>query len=431
MQTRTSGRPQHVLICGINYWPEETGIAPYTTGLAEHLAAGGSRVTVITGMPHYPRWRITDGYRGRRQMRESIGGVDVRRYGHYVPRRQSAARRALFEGTFLAHALPVSSLTPMPRPDVVLGIVPNLGTGLLAAAAAKRFGVPYGLLFQDLMGLAAEQSGIAGGGRVARAAATLEAWLARGAAGVGVVAEGFCDYFLRNGVAPERMTHLPNWSHIPPPRLARETVRVQLGWDAGTQVVVHAGNMGLKQALEHVIDAARIATRTQPNLRFVLMGDGSQRPALESRAAGLPNITFLDPQPAERFPDILHAADILLVNERATVTDMSLPSKLTSYFVAGRPVVAAVPADGATERAVLASGAGLVTPAESPTALLAALDRLAADAALCDQLAQAGPRHAAQHLYAGAALDRAAAFIDGLHRTPVALPQTLTSRGAA
>lgn len=159
MQIRTADRPdrdvasQHVLICGINYWPEETGIAPYTTGLAEHLTASGMRVTVITGMPHYPRWRVADGYRGRRRMQESIRGVDVRRYAHYVPHRQSAARRALFEGTFFAHALPAASLVGIPRPDVVLGIVPNLGTGLLAAAAAKRFGVPYGLLFQDLMGL--------------------------------------------------------------------------------------------------------------------------------------------------------------------------------------------------------------------------------------------------------------------------------------
>ena len=50
-----------VLIVGINYSPELTGIGPYTAGLAEHLAARGDEVTVITGLPHYPDWRIAAG----------------------------------------------------------------------------------------------------------------------------------------------------------------------------------------------------------------------------------------------------------------------------------------------------------------------------------------------------------------------------------
>ncbi len=108
---------------------------------------------------------------------------------------------------------------------------------------------------------------------------------------------------------------------------------------------------------------------------------------------------------------MLAAADVLLVNERSSVVDMSLPSKLTSYFIAGRPVVASVVPRGATAREVTRSGAGLVVPADQPAALLSALDWLRHDPALAASLGAAGPVYAAQHLGADASLARAEAFV--------------------
>src|SRR5690348_1713806 len=110
----------------MNYSPEETGIAPYTTGMAEHLAAEGHGVTVLTGVPHYPQWRVLDGYGGRLMWTEMLGSVEVRRVRHYVPPRQSAVRRALYEATFLSHLLLTASLR---RPNAVVGVVPSLSGG--------------------------------------------------------------------------------------------------------------------------------------------------------------------------------------------------------------------------------------------------------------------------------------------------------------
>jgi colanic acid biosynthesis glycosyl transferase WcaI len=149
-----------ILIVGIGYSPEETGIAPYTAGLAEHLAERGHSVVALTGLPSYPQWRVHDGYRRLLWKRESVNGVDVRRRWHYVPRQQSAIRRGLYEGTFLLTGL---SALALPRPDMIVGIVPSLSGGLLARLVAWRFRVPYGLVFQDLVGQAAKQSGVGGG----------------------------------------------------------------------------------------------------------------------------------------------------------------------------------------------------------------------------------------------------------------------------
>jgi hypothetical protein len=64
--------------------------------------------------------------------------------------------------TSFAAALPLG----LPRPDATIGIIPSLGGGLIARMASARFQTPYGLVFQDLMGQAAGQSGVGGASRV-------------------------------------------------------------------------------------------------------------------------------------------------------------------------------------------------------------------------------------------------------------------------
>ena len=167
--------------------------------------------------------------------------------------------------------------------------------------------------------------------------------------------------------------------------------------------------MGLKQGLENLVETARRAT--QP-VRLVLMGDGSQRAALEHLGDGLPRLQMLPPAGAEAFSSILAAADVLLVNERASAVDMSLPSKLTSYFSVGVPVLAAVPARGGTAREVVRSGGGRVVPPEDPQALLAAIETLGADPAERARLGAAGAAHARDRLSRHASLAQLGGIID-------------------
>ena len=131
-----------------------------------------------------------------------------------------------------------------------------------------------------------------------------------------------------------------------------------------------------------------------------------------SAARDLPNVRFLGVQPDGMHASLLAAADVLLLSERPTQLDMSLPSKLTSYFAAGRPIVAMVAADGASAREVDRSGAGLIVPAGEPERLLEALARLRAEPAFAAELTAAGPAYAESHTSAAACLARATALID-------------------
>jgi colanic acid biosynthesis glycosyl transferase WcaI len=388
----------HILIVGINYRPETTGIAPYTGDMAEHFAASGHEVTVVTGFPHYPAWRIASGEH-RWRVAESLDGVRVLRRRHYVPSSQSALRRAAYEGSFLLHG----AFSRPPRPDLVIGIIPSLSGGLLARFHAARARVPYALVFQDTMAPAARQSGIGGGAQVAGATGLLERWATAKASAVAIASESFRPYLRRIGVDDERIVDLPNWSHLADPTADRSDTRQRLGWPSDCTIVLHAGNMGLKQGLGQVVEAARRADALNSPVIFVLMGEGSQRAALERQARGVERLQFVAFQREDEVPNVLHAADILLVSERETVIDMSLPSKLTAYFAAGRPIIAAVAANGSTAREVLRAGAGIVIPIGDSDRLNEAVMELRDDRATADAFGAAG------RLYARSVLDFASA----------------------
>ncbi len=394
-----------VVMVGINYAPEVTGVAVNTVDMAHSLRDAGHSVTVMTGMPHYPEWRVNKPYRGHLRGEELLDGVRVMRFSHYVPWHQSALTRGLYEATFLANG---AAVTIRPRPDVFVGIIPSLSGGWLARFHARRSGAPFGLVFADLMGKAAEQSGVPGAASVSGAVRKLELGLARSATGVGIISDGFRDYLVAAGVDSERIHRIVNRNRTSTqsPKDSRERVRRRMGWAEKDFVVLHTGNMGYKQALDNVLRAASLADRRGP-LRFVLLGDGNQRVQLEDLARRLEvrNLDFLALVPTKDFDGILAAADVLLVNQRGSVTDMSLPGKVTAYFAAGVPVIAAVAPTSETAKEVQRSGAGLVVSPDQPEALLAGIERLANDRQIYVRLARAGPAYVRTYLDAARTSD--------------------------
>jgi len=399
---RLAGRS--VLIVGMNYAPEHTGIARYATATAEILAEYAAHVEVVAGVPHYPAWRVEPEYRWTLRSRDQRNGVHVRRFRHYVPGRQSAARRAAWEGTFLANGLLAA---PSRRPDIVLATTPCLAAGVLGARFAARARAPYGVVVQDLVGQAARQSGISGGGAAARVASRVERWILQRAHEVAIVSDGFRAQLRDYAVDETRIRRLPNWTHIGTPQGSTDSAREKLGWPREAFVVLHTGNMGLKQDLGNVIEAARLLAERRDVL-FVLLGDGNQRRALEELAIGVANLRIADPVDDTMYPAVLRAADLLLVNELPTVGEMSLPSKLTSYFMAGRPVLAAVDAAGACAREINKTrGAGIVVPPGDPATLADAVLRAASTSSeIRDAMGAAGLEYARAELGLGAARRR-------------------------
>ena len=393
-----------VVILGINYAPEPTGIAPYTTAIATGLAKRGHEVLVLTGHPHYPYWKRAAG-NSRFRSEEHIDGVRVRRLKHPVPRRLSWIGRAVMELTFGLQLL----TTGWGRPEVVICVTPPLlAAGMSAFRARLMWRRPaIGILVQDLYSRGVAETGAASG-LSARAVRAVESLAIRMCDGVSVIHTGFASELIEDlGIDMRRIREIRNWTHVSPPDpLASAAFRDAHGWGADEVVVLHAGNMGYKQGLENVVAAAALAARSNSRARFVLLGDGNQRADLEDMAADVPPLEFLAPVKEEEFPAALGAADVLLVNERRGVAQMSVPSKLTSYFNSGKPILAAVDATGFTASELAASGAGVCVPADRPDLLLSEAIRLGTDRELGRQLGYAGQRYCDELLSQVAALDR-------------------------
>ena len=385
-----------ILVVGINYSPESAGIGPYTGALARGLAQHHD-VEVLTSHPHYPQWELPPRASWRRTQVEE--GVRVTRLKHYVPSRPTGVLRIVSE---LSFALRVLLARPRARPDVIVVVTPALLTLAPALLRGRARGVPVAVIVQDLYASAVDELQIMGpvGGAVGR----LERSLLRRADAVTTIHPRMAATIQRQHHVPaERLTVIRNWSHIEAPVRDRDSVRAELGW-SGRRVVLHAGNMGKKQALEMVVDAARAAERRGEDLHFVIMGQGSQRAEVAERARGLANLELRDPVERSLFTDVLAAADVLLLHERPGLAEMCAPSKLTSYFAAGRPVLAATTEGSAASDEVRDSGAGVVVPSGEAERLVQAAVDLMSNPDEAVAMGRRGQDYAREHLSEESAL---------------------------
>lgn len=383
-----------ILMLGINYSPEKTGIAPYTTGLARHLSKK-HEVTVLTGVPHYPDWRVDASYKGWRY-EETDGRVRVIRLSHFVPRAPSPVGRALYELTWAIRALIAGLKVPT---DLVIAVVPALLSAPVARVIATAHRARVGIFVQDIVSAAAAQSGYPGGAALQRATALVERAGLRYADGVTTIHPRLANELSRIGRTRAKPTVIYNWSHVTVDSIDTGTqLRTRLGCGGDEILALHSGNMGTKQNLEVLVDAARIAEDRNAKVRFILAGEGSERRRLERYANDCTQLSFLPSVADAEYFELLQAADVLLVNERPGIRDMSLPSKLTSYLLAGKPIVAAVEPQSATHEFLSATGGGVTVPAGNPAAVLEAVTRLGNDSSMATDLAASGRRFAENHL---------------------------------
>jgi glycosyltransferase involved in cell wall biosynthesis len=380
-----------ILMLALNYPPERTGIAPYTGALAAGLSKIGDQVTVRAAHPHYPEWRLREGY-GQWKRVEQLDGVEVRRLRHYVPHTPRGIRRLTSELTFGGSLL----LTRWGRPRLVIAVSPALFSTALAVLRLRVTPRRPRLVVwvQDIYTLGLAEIG-EGRGLTQRVTRWVESQTLCAADRVVVIHQCFKDFLVQElGVAESKVVVVRNWTHLAlSDQVDSCSAKAKLNWPANVTVAVHTGNMGAKQGLENIVDAARIADNQSAPVYFVLVGDGGERRALEKRARGISCLAFVDPLAEEEYEWALSAADVLLVNEKPGVAAMAVPSKLTSYFAAGRPVVAATDPIGVTASEVRASEAGVIVPAGDPGALLHAILAVGADAEAATQLGLNGRRY--------------------------------------
>jgi glycosyltransferase involved in cell wall biosynthesis len=423
-----------VCIVSTHYAPETTGNAPYASTLAEGLAALGHRVRVVAAAPHYPFWEVLPANEWSAS-EVSLGGVQVRRFRAYVPAKPNFANRLAYEvlhGVRFARAVPRDA-------DVILIVSPSLFASALVRLvfAARRSRPRFVLWIQDLYSAGVSETPTPMSGLLGRMMALIEGGLARSCDHVVVIHERFRAFVTQELGVPDHATSvIRNWSHVHQSHLPdTASVRERLGWAAAGKetVVLHAGNMGAKQGLENVVRAAQLAQSRGDAVRFVLLGDGNQRARLGELGHDCSNLQFIDPLPGKSFMEALAAADILLVNERPSHSEAAVPSKLTSYFAAGRPVLAATDPSTVTCEELRVSGAGMSVAPDDPDALLRGVQSLVGDPAAAAAYARAGLSYVRSALGTQKAVTAFSNLLGDLARqqpTPSAVSSVDTARKA-
>jgi colanic acid biosynthesis glycosyl transferase WcaI len=396
-----------ILVAGINYAPETIGTGKYTGELCEWLAARGHSVRVVTAPPYYPAWKLWPGYRKAWFQRERRNGVDVIRCPIWVPAQPRGATRLLHLASFALTSLAALLHSLAWRPQLVLNVAPTLASAPGTWLAARLCGARCWLHVQDFELDAAMDMGIVDAGPLRRFALAAERWLLRRFDRVSTISARMLDKLADKGVPPARQVFFPNWvdTDAIQPLAGPSPYRAELGIPADAIVALYSGNMGLKQGLELLAEAARaLFLRPGMPLHFVFGGEGPARPALEAACAGLPNVHFLGLQPTERLNDWLGLADIHLLPQRADIADLVMPSKLTGMLASGRAILAtALPGTGVAHAL---QGSGVVTPPADTAAFVEALRALSGDNARRAALGQAARQQALDTLSRDAILGR-------------------------
>lgn len=382
-----------ILVAGINYAPENIGTGKYTSEMCEWLSANGHQVRVITAPPYYPAWAVWPEYRGKGFTRHAINGVDVLRGPIWVPAKPRGLTRMLHLGSYAASSALNLLRSWRWKPDLVINIAPTLASAPAALAYARITGAKAWLHVQDFEVDAAMDMGIVQAGRLRRMALAAERGLLRRFDTVSSISPKMLERLADKGVAWARIVDFPNWADIEAitPLQHVSSYRAELGIADDAVVALYSGNMGLKQGLEIMGEAAR-ALAGEAQLHFVFGGQGPGREALEQACAGLPNVHFLGLQPTERMAEWLGLADIHLLPQRADVADLVMPSKLTGMLASGRPTLAtAAPGTGV---AVALQGRGVTTPPGDAPAFAEALRQLARQPQVRRQMGSAAREYA-------------------------------------
>ncbi len=374
-----------ILVYGLNFAPEPTGIGKFTGEMAAWLAARGHRVEVITAPPYYPEWRIGAGYSSWSWRRQAIAGTAVHRCPLYVPREPHGLSRMIHLVSFAASSLPVAIWRALIfRPQVLIAVAPALFSAPGARLAAGLARADALLHIQDFEIDAAFALGIVSGGRWRRLALALESWLLRRFHRVSSITPAMVARLAEKGVLAERRLLFPNWVDTGEIRPAPSEIRTQLNLPPGAVVALYAGNMGEKQGVGTLAEVARTLVGTEVHL--LLAGAGAAQPRLLAATAGMAQVHWLPIQPAVRLNDLLNAADIHLLPQRADAADLVMPSKLAFMLASGRPVVAGAAAQTAVARAI--EGCGVIVAPGEGAAMAAAVASLAGDEPLRLMLGQ-------------------------------------------
>ncbi|WP_080056019.1 WcaI family glycosyltransferase [Spirosoma aerolatum] len=368
-----------ILIYGILYAPELTGVGKYTGEMAAWMVQQGHEVDAIMPMPYYPEWKVRSDYKNKGWFTEVVDGVKVHRCPVYVPKKVTASGRMLLDFSFLMSSFFYwIRLFFSKRYDVVICVAPPFHIGFFPVLYSMVRNVPVWLHIQDLQVDIAKEMGMIKSEKFLNVLFKAERFILKRCKVVSTISEGMIRKVTEKKSTQLDCVMFPNWvdEGFVKPLPVHESLRDELGLTETDKVILYSGSIGEKQGLELIVEAAKHFAH-KPEMKFLIFGSGGGKGRLEVlvQQYKLTNVFFYPLQPYEKLSALLATADIHLVLQKKSASDLVLPSKLTGILAAGGcALVSAVP--GTTLHEVVASEQmGILIEPDSLEALIEGIDR--------------------------------------------------------
>jgi len=362
-----------ILLLNLYFPPDTSATAKMAQTVVDALCKE-HEVTVVCGRPSYDP---TERRSWRLWQTETSGMLQIVRVGSTAFPRFNMKKRILNYLSYVLLAVPRAMFVSC---DAVLAMTDPPFEGIVGAFVAMLKGRPYIYNIRDMYPDMAVGGAIVEPGVLARIWEKMHRWALRRAACVIVLGGDMKNRIIAKGIDGRKIEIVRDGAEIPEdgadvPALDGEVIRkIRSGFRF---LLLHAGNLGFYGAWGTLLAAAR--ELTSENIGFVFVGEGAQRDALASEAAGISNVGFLPFFPGSKIPSVLAAADAHLITVKRGLEGVVVPSKMYGILAAGKPIVAVAPPE--TDVAVLGAlqGFGVATDPDRPAELVAAVRALAAD----------------------------------------------------
>ena len=326
-----------ITIIGINYYPEDTAIGLYTSQLANYYFSKGIEVTVITGFPYYPAWKINSEYKSKKKFhKESINGINVLRYKQYVPKNPTFLKRIL-------HLLDFSfgtmiNIFKIKETDVVLCIVPFIGSVFLGKLLSKLKKSKLWVHIQDFEFDAVSDSNIieskANKSLFFKLLFWIESKLLNSADIISTISNSMMLKLDGKNLPLEKRKLLPNWvdvNFINPDKFNEHEYLKSHKFK-----ILYSGNIGEKQDWIFFLKLVE-SLDEEVDIEFVVVGNGSKREWLEAKMSNSKNIHFHNPVAYNELSNLLCSADLHILFQKKDVIDTVMPSKILAMMASQKP----------------------------------------------------------------------------------------------
>lgn len=355
-----------ILIITQHFWPENFRI----TDIAESLASLRHEVTVLCGLPNYPKGYIFDQYKKRKNRIEEHNGVKIIR-AKEIGRRNNIIFRFLNYWSYPHYANKIVNRLDKDFDVILINGLSPIMSAKPGLKYAKKFGKKVIMYEMDLW----PESLLAGG-------ITNKSIIYKHYKKVSAKIYSQCDKILVS--TKEHISYikaLPGCNDLDIEYLAQyadtafeksnfETV------DNGVIDLMFAGNIGKAQSVETIIKAASLL-KNDSRFKFHIVGSGSELENVQKLADELKtdNVNFYGQKPLKEMPELYRIADVMLVTlENKPYANMTIPGKVQSYMAVGKPVIGSI--NGSCSEFIKNNNIGFCCASDDYKALAALIQKI-------------------------------------------------------